>query len=282
MKSAAPELIALLNDSTQFCMADLLTITLKNGTVLRYTSADISLAWGGNTFVPFLFQRSRTRLVVGVEVDSCDLTLMTNADLTLGGSPYPRFAQDGGFDGAAVRIDRAFLADWSQPIVGSLWMFSGKVSDVWPTRTQIRLAVKSDLEGLNVLLPRNLYQPKCMHSLYDTGCGVSKAAYKATGTAASGSTVSLVKCGLTQNAGWFDRGVVTFTSGAIAGLTRTIRSYTPGNIVLSLPLPYAPAVGDAFEAYPGCDRLQGTCEGKFNNKAKFKGFPYVPVPETVY
>jgi len=46
------------------------------------------------------------------------------------------------------------------------------------------------------------------------------------------------------------------------------------------PLPFAPAFGDAFTVYAGCDRTLATCQGRFNNKANFRGFPFVPPAET--
>ena len=48
------------------------------------------------------------------------------------------------------------------------------------------------------------------------------------------------------------------------------------------PLPFAPSPGDAFTVYAGCDHTQGTCQGRFNNLANFRGFPYVPPPELAY
>lgn len=282
MKTASPELIALLNSSQQFAMADLLTITLKSGTVLRYTSADLPLTVGGNTFTPFLFKRGKTRLVAGIEVDSLDLTLYAGVDNLISGVPWPRFAQNGGLDGALVKLERAFLPDWGQPVAGVLWMFSGHASEVIPSRSEIRVAVKSDVEVLNTPLPRNLYQPKCVRTLYDAGCGISKAAYKASSTVAVNATRTAIPCALTHDAGWFTHGQITFASGPNAGVTRTVKAHALGMIGLALPLPAMPGVGDAFDVWPGCDRIQATCEGKFNNKAKFRGFPYVPVPETVY
>lgn len=282
MKTATPELIALLNGSQQFVMADLLTITLKNGTLLRYTSADLPLTVGAATFAPFRFKRGRTRLVVGVEVDTLDVTLFVGQDDLILGIPWPRFAQNGGLDGAEITLERAFMADWGQAVAGVLWMFSGRASEVEPSRSEVRLSVKSDVEVLNTPMPRNLFQGRCGFTLYDGACQVSKAAFKASTSVASGSTRSAINCGLTQNAGWFDRGTITFTSGANAGATRTVKSYRPGVIEVALPLPATPGVGDTFDAFPGCDKSQQTCEGKFNNRPRFKGFPYVPVPETAY
>lgn len=282
MRTASAELIALLNSSQQFIMADLLTIALKDGSFLRYTSADISLSYGGNTFSPFPFKRGTTRLVVGVEVDTLDITLYAGVNDLISGQPMPRFAQNGGFDGATVTLERAFLADWAQQVDGALWLFSGGVSEISPTRTEIRLDIKSDLELLNIQMPRNLYQPMCGFTLFDSGCALSKALYKASSAVAAGSTRTTINCGLAQTSGWFTRGTVSFTSGPNAGITRTIKDHTTGVITLALPLQNDPVIGDGLDAYPGCDKLLSTCETKFNNKAKFRGFPYVPVPETAY
>lgn len=282
MKTASAELIALLNGSQQFTMADLLTITLKTGAVLRYTSADIPLVHGGNTFTPFTFKRGRTRIVVGVEVDTLDITLFAGVNDLVSGLPFPHFAQNGGLDGATVQLERAFLPDWASPVVGALWMFSGRVSEITPGRTEIRLNVKSDIELLNTPMPRNLYQPMCGHTLYDSGCGVSKAAYKVSSTVASGSTRTEIKTGLAQASGWFNRGTIYFSTGPNAGVTRTVKSYAGGTFTLALPLPYDPVVGNAIDAHPGCDKTLATCTSKFNSKPKFRGFPYVPVPETAY
>lgn len=282
MKTASNELKALLNGSQQFAMADLLTITLKSGSVLRYTSADLPLAANGYTFTTFNFKRGKTRLVAGIEVDTLDLTLYGNDSTLIFGQAYPRFAQNGGLDGANVRLERAFLYDWGQPVVGALWMFSGRIAEVWPSRTAVKVAVKSDLEILNTPMPRNLYQPKCGYMLYDSGCAVSKAAFKVSSSVAAGSTRSAIKSALAQAAGWFTGGTITFISGPNVGVTRTVKSFAGGEFTTAIPLPFAPTTGDTFDALPGCDKSMQTCELKFNNKARFRGFPYVPVPETAY
>jgi hypothetical protein len=46
-------------------------------------------------------------------------------------------------------------------------------------------------------------------------------------------------------------------------------------------LPNAPCVGDAFTAAQGCDHTLATCQSKFANQARFRGFPYVPPPQIV-
>jgi hypothetical protein len=53
-----------------------------------------------------------------------------------------------------------------------------------------------------------------------------------------------------------------------------------GVISLWQALPYAPAPGDQFTAYPGCDKSVFTCQNKFNNLLNFGGFPFIPNEET--
>ena len=70
MKPASPALIALLASSNHFIMADLYTITLVGGSVLRYSAAPSALSANGYVFVlgP-KFERSKTKVVIGTQVD---------------------------------------------------------------------------------------------------------------------------------------------------------------------------------------------------------------------
>jgi hypothetical protein len=45
MKAASPALIALLSSSDKFVMADLYSLTLVGGSVLRYSAAPTALAF---------------------------------------------------------------------------------------------------------------------------------------------------------------------------------------------------------------------------------------------
>jgi uncharacterized phage protein (TIGR02218 family) len=76
--------------------------------------------------------------------------------------------------------------------------------------------------------------------------------------------------------------MLTWTSGANAKLSRAIRQYTgvSGGMTLIAPMPFAVAAGDAFTAYPGCDKQMATCSSKFSNLINFGGQPFIPSPET--
>lgn len=281
MKSAGPALITLLAGH-QFLMADLYTFTLASGSMLRYASADFDIVSGGNTFIGSgpRMKRGRTRILRGVEVDTLDVSMFADTTDLVNGVPMLQAIARGVFDGAKVRLERAFMANWGDTSAGTVVLFSGRVAETSISRTEAKLTVRSDLELLNVQMPRNLYQPGCVHTLYDGGCGVVKSSKGIASSVASGTTRSVVNCGLTAAASFYDQGTITFTSGQNAGVSRTVKAYTPGVLTLSYPLPVVPAIGDGFLAYPGCDKSLATCAAKFSNAANFRGYPFIPVAET--
>lgn len=285
MRNASPALVALLNSGTQFAMADLFTFTLPGGLVLRYTSADKPQPWNGNTWaVGPLIKRSLTKLSVGIAVDRIQMTVSAGPDVQVNGVPFMGFLSRGGLDGARLTVERLFRASWADDPAGSLLLFGGRINEVDMSRYEATVTAHSDIELLDAPVPRNVYQPGCMNVVYDTACGVSRAAFTVTGAVQSSPapTRSFFKSALGQADAWFDLGVVAFTSGANAGVSRTVKSYgSAGAFTLIAPFPYAPAVGDTFSAYPGCNQTKDTCSGKFANLARFRGQPFIPVPETV-
>jgi hypothetical protein len=76
--------------------------------------------------------------------------------------------------------------------------------------------------------------------------------------------------------GYFEHGVITFTSGLNAGISREVKSYAPGTIVLQLPFPYQSAIGDGYTMTAGCDKANTTCKVKFSNLLNFRGEPHLP------
>ena len=75
------------------------------------------------------------------------------------------------------------------------------------------------------------------------------------------------------------------TSGALQGTwigihPRWAARFSDPILTLTPPLLAPPAPGDAFTAWPGCNRALSTCRNKFNNAGNFRGFPWIPVPET--
>lgn len=262
MIAASPALITILN-SQQFYKADLYTITLNSGTILRYTDADGDLIVGANTFICTgpIITRGTTRIVPGIEVDTLDISIRPKDTDLISGITFQQFTQNGGFDGAYIQVDRIFMSTFGDTTPGVINRFYGRVSDSQPSRSEIVLTVKSLLELLNTMMPRNLYQFNCVHTLFDAGCTLSKASFASNSSATSGSTASTINCGLAQAVDFFKLGTIIWLTGANAGVTRTIKDYSPGVLKLSLALQFVPTIGDTFTVYPGCDKQQTTCGG---------------------
>jgi len=282
MRAAAAPLIALLADSKQFVMWDRLYINPASGGLMTFESGDVSPA---PPPTDPLIVRSAFRSSIGLEVDTLDISLLCNSGTLLNGIPATRFAIEGGLDGAHIQLDRVYSDFPGNGEIGVMTMFRGNVGDVEIDSTEIRMSVNSFVELLNVQMPRNLFMAPCGRTLYDSGCTLSRAVFEVDSTVAAGSTYSTINCALAQAAGYFDQGTLTFLTGVHAGESRTIRTYTPGVFNVSFPFSSAlalPSIGDAFQAFPGCDKTQATCDTKFSNLQHFRGFPYVPVPEVSY
>lgn len=197
----------------------------------------------------------------------------------MNGSAWIAAARNGALDGASLLLEKLFMPSWGDASLGAITLFQGRVTPSKLSRTEISLNVKSELELLDTKLPRNFYQSSCLNTLFDAGCSLSKAAYAVHGEVTSASLTQITTT-LTQAAGYFSLGTVTFDTGQNAGVMRSIRSYANGVITLATPLISTVAAGDSFTATPGCDKLQATCANKFNNVINFRGFPFVPDPET--
>lgn len=283
MKTATRELIDLLHGSDEFLMADLFRITLSNGQILRHTNADMPVVWDGQTYEAhkLIIKRGATRVAVGLDVDSNTLEIAAEPDYRLEGLQWSEAALGGALDGARVVIERIFFSDWATP-VGAVVIFSGRVSDVSGSRSAVKVDVKSDIELLNVSSPRNIYQAGCMRTLYDGGCKVNREKFTVNGRVTANSmTGTELACNLTQADGWFNQGVIKFTSGRNAGLSRTVKEHKGGRLSFALRLPFPPQSGDVFKIYPGCDKRQETCGKKFDNIVHFRGFPYIPAADTI-
>lgn len=289
MRSASSALISLLGSSTQFLMADLVTVTQVSGAVTRLTSWGTALTVGGNTFTPGppYFTRTTWKVAVGVTVDTMGLTILCGVGAgaaLLGGVPWPEAVRTGALDGARVQLERIFMPSPGDTSAGTVILFAGRVAEASPERDAVALTVKSDLELLNTLFPRNVFQPGCAYTLFDSGCALAKASWAVSLSALAGSSATSLTATDSHASGYFDLGTITFTTGALAGQSFTVKAQTlsgsTATFTFAAPLPAAPAAGDAFTAYPGCDKRLATCQSKFNNAQHFRGYPLIPAAET--
>jgi uncharacterized phage protein (TIGR02218 family) len=290
MKTASSQLIALLA-SRQFFTADLYQFSLIGGGQLNYCSGDQDIIWNsitwsaGGTIGPYFDRKdnkAKCHWKIGVEVDSLVFDVLSGASAVLG-QPFLSAVRQGVFDGAELTLYRAFMPAYGNIAAGTVIMFAGRVTEIDASRALATFTINSHLELLNQHLPRNLYQPGCLNTLYDSACTVNKTSFTVSGTAMSGSTTSIINASLSQATGYFDLGVITFTSGVNSGIACTVKSHvsgSPATVAVIAPFPFTPANGDIFQIVPGCDKQQSTCQSKFSNLINFRGFPYVPENST--
>jgi uncharacterized phage protein (TIGR02218 family) len=289
MKATTTAVQTLLNAAMAapdgpIAFAECFTFITTTGTQYTWTNVDYDVVYNGFKFSSSgpLVSGLKYKGSVGLEVDKQQITIAARPTDTINGAPFLIALRDGAFDGAPVYRDRVFLSGPMGSVVGGVRMFQGRVSTVDSVgRTQATLTVASDLVILDYDMPRNLFSPTCLHTLYDAGCGVIRGTYSVNGTAGAGSTSNQILTSFAQ-AG-HTQGSLVWTSGANANVRSTVKSVAVGSALnLMYPLPFAPTTGDAFTVAFGCNHTQATCQGTFNNLANFRGFPYVPPPELAY
>lgn len=294
MRPAHQDLLDFLLDpaNTEFDYADCFTIELVGGTDdnyrLRYTNAQQDLTvvpvGGGPGYETYRADRVmlkglRSNVSIGLEVDEQEITLSPfDDDVTVQGVPILQAVAQGIFDGAIITRDRFYFERFGQAPIGNqgVPLFYGEVSTFTRVgRTSASLKVKAETVRLNIGMPRFPYQPGCIWTLFDDGCGLVKDDFAVPGVVGPGATAITLP--------WVDAdptfalGTVFFENMGVVGTRRTIRSATSSELVLAYPLPEVPPDTTLFVAYPGCNRTRARCTALGNDR--FLGYPYIPQAE---
>lgn len=311
MLEAPAALISYLTQpNPSVVVADLLSIVIPGGSVLRYTNGLSPLTLAASEFAansplngtggPFTFavgpRFDRVKLPprkIGLDAQQTEVKLYPAQTDLIGDFTWQAFAYNEEFDSAEIEVDRFhWSADGSMTPLGSFITIYGRVADVEIGRTSLTFTAKTLPYLLDTPMPRRMYQAACNHVFGDPMCGYNRTA----GENALGTSTGLGEVTITarawSNAGEivnafspspatsYNLGTITCTAGANAGLSRMIQEVTPGVAVYpSRAFPVAPAVGDTFTLQPGCDHTVATCNSTFQNLLRFGGTPYVPPPE---
>ena len=203
MKPASSALVTYLNNARAnpdmpLIMADIFTFTMLSGTILCYTNVDVTFTHNGNTYLAnsILVDGLKYKASVGLEVDQQQITVAAmSTDTITGGAPFLQALRDGSFDGCEIERERVFFSDViGGTAIGSVTLFKGRLGVIDEIRADqsAKLTVNSDLVLLDIDMPRNVYQPTCLHTLYDSGCTLVQNTFSSSGTAGSGSTASVI------------------------------------------------------------------------------------------
>lgn len=291
MRYASYSLKALL-DSDSFVMADLYDILLVNGEHIFLTSADIDLYYqmgrSSQTFISALIERNQWKLSKGTSVNSLTVTIYPNdyvSNILVGGIPLIEACNIGALDGSQVYIYRAFMPTWKYNNINNdntITLYFGYISTITADRTMVQFEVKSALEYLNLKTPKNLFQAPCGNIVYDLTCSLDIVNYTTNFTVTNAIDKQNISTGIAQPDGYYNLGIITCLTGVNAGAKRSVLSFVNGIATVSLLWDNIPQTGDTFSIVAGCDKTMATCKNKFNNIANYRGFPFVPPPETAY
>lgn len=145
-------------------------------------------------------------------------------------------------------------------------------------------------------IPRILIQRTCNHVVYDAGCGLAVSTWTFQATVDSAAAGALTVKGFSLAGGlptgwgftnYFALGYVERTSGERLLIAANEALDGPGRVTLYLvAVPVSAFLpNEAVSLVPGCDGNPTTCKGyaagtnpigKFDNYARFGGFPFVP------
>ena len=275
-----PGAIATTLASSLTALATCWKVTLADETVKAFTDHDNDLEVDSVTYLAASgYTASDVDTAAALNVDNLEVAgflsspSITEADLLAGFWDY-----------ALVEI---FMVNWVSPSDGIIWQRKGRLGEV----TCERGVFKAELRGLMQHYTATLVEltsPTCRAKLGDARCTVDMDGFTVTGTLTSvgGDNMTLGDSGRSEpgptgaaptagDSGYFDRGTITFTSGNNEGLSQEVMFYTPGQMILVLPMLNLCQVGDTYSMTAGCDKAFATCGDKFSNKVNFRGEPWL-------
>jgi uncharacterized phage protein (TIGR02218 family) len=251
-------------------LATLWKITRSDGQIFRFTNHDTNIfIQGDGTYSKVGYNVSSTKATSDLSTDNMtveatfDSSAITEDDL-----------KAGLWDGAAVEVSECIWNDLSK---GTRPITKGYLGEV--IYDEIRY--KADLLGITTKLQLNLcriFSPGCDANLGDTRCKkvLTNFTHNLTVTGVT-DRITLVDSNLAQATGYFNFGLLTWSTGANAGVKSEIKTHTTGgNLTLFMPVLHDIAVGDTGTIVAGCDKSYATCGTKFSNEINFRGFPTVP------
>jgi uncharacterized phage protein (TIGR02218 family) len=289
MRTATPELKAVLYAKIPVFLADLFTYWLKDGSIYRWTSFDQNITYGGQTWLAQgpLIARSSLGVRNTMEVPELDLTLSALDTDFIGGQSVKKALHAGKFSGARFELDRLVMPTPGDTTLQPVLMFNGRQSTFDLTAIAATIKIKGDNVLMNQNVPRNVYQPKCIHSFCNPGCALLAASFTTTNTVGASPTRNLIPWGtLPATPALYNFGTVTFTSGVAAGESRGIVLASNAGIQIARGLDDVPTAGDTISVFQGCSRLFDDGSGQsctdYANTQHWRGFRFIPPNETAF
>lgn len=256
-------------------------LTLKDGTVCGFTDHDQRVSIGGTEFQPQSgFSASEARKSLGLSTDTVDVEgALSSTDIR------EEDIDAGLYDDARVET---WLVNWSQPNEAAL-LGVASIGRIIREDGLFRAEMRN--LGSSFDKPSGRYFHRhCDASLGDERCKVDTSQPELNGSGqileVRASNVLIVNGLDNFEEGWFQYGVLTWTSGENQGDTARIieHRFLSGitRIVTERPAVREVTPGDAFTVIAGCNKSFATCKAKFLNQENFRGFPHMPGNDAAY
>jgi uncharacterized phage protein (TIGR02218 family) len=253
-----------------FSLVLLLTITRKDGVIVRITDCDHEVTFAGETWLPVAgIKRSALTISAGLQSNGMDVSgffeegVITEDDI-----------DSGRLDGARVGLQ--LVEPTSPDTFGPIPLPSGRVADVDTDRDTFTLKINDDAELLQQTFGE-VTSPGCRANLGDVRCGKDLTAFTHTATVASVIDARTFTVSISQAVGYFDYGVSTFTDGPNVGVSLEIKEQTAADRIELFLNPFYPVeVGHSVTLVAGCNKLRSTCKNKFGNVINMRAEPDLP------
>lgn len=261
----------------------MLRLDLVDGSTVAVTDHDRTLSFdlgdGAASYSPRTgILPSDLSLSTGFDADEVEITGPV-VDTATEDWHVTRAAVLGGrFDDAVARY---FQVNWKSLASGPIRLLKGYVVRAEVSGSRFKLTIHSEISKFRQETGR-VITAYCDADFQDMRCGYSEAADALTVTAVTDSRLFSVGNTSSRADDYFNRGTVTFTSGALVG-TRPVEIQdfaTSGAVSLWTDLVEAPQVGDTVELRRGCGKTRADCMA-YNNIINFRGFPDVPGTDQV-
>lgn len=244
-------------------------LTYTDNTVIGFTSHDRDIVFESVTY------KSKT----GFTLDQYKGELLDKADqLEVFGildsdDISEQDIKSGRLDNAVLEV---FVLNYAAPEQGRVLIKKGNIAQVSISNEGYQIAIT----GLADKLDKNIteiYSPLCRARFGDSKCGVNTASLIFSGAVTSVVNERIFKdTSRTEAKGYFDKGIIKFTSGNNTGFSTEVRRSEDDKITLSIPFPNPMQIGDDYQITAGCDKKFSTCISKYNNAINFRGEPHIP------
>jgi uncharacterized phage protein (TIGR02218 family) len=250
-------------------------LTLKDGSVLGFTNHSEDIVFEEVSYKADTgFTRGAVESSADLSVNNSDIEGMLNSSAIT-----EEDIMAGKYDFAELVLFMVNYADLTQ---GMIMLRRGWLGEVSLVRNRFVAEVRGLTERLSKVIGE-YYSPSCRTDFASGLCKINAALYRVTGSISAVSNSQLFFDNTrAEAAGYFSQGKITFTSGLNDGLSMEVKTYTPGSIMLVLPMPYDVAVGDSYSLQAGCDKTFATCRSLYNNAVNFRGEPHIPGTDALY